>query len=197
MSNRRHPLAHSPSLFQPPLSRSSQSAPNTQTFSPNRPPLFSSKSESRYPASTQNPGRRPSHFPTSPSPAKQYSQQRSASVNTDAAKEEKKSSVTNLSSHISSFVSLSSQLSLQVAQTVVSDLMPSPKVCSSSSSSSSMHPNTILDTILSKISSNMKEDDSVHTPLGGMTLFGLRLHDGKMSGLQNLSRWGDADLITK
>jgi hypothetical protein len=153
MTGKRRPLTHSPSLFKPPLSHSSHSAPNPQSFASHKPPLFSSSSESKY-SCNQSGSRRTSNYSQSPSPLRTSSEQRSFTISAQASedKSDKKSSVTNISHQISSFVSLSSQLSLHVAQTVVSDLLTSPRV-----QSNSLDPNSILDCLINQIKDNLKQ----------------------------------------
>ena len=100
--------------------------------------------------------------------------------------------MTNISHQISSFVSLSSTLSLQVAQTVVADLLTSPMV-----PTNSLDPNTILDSLLTQIKDNLKQSDTIQVPLADLTVSGIFLSNGKMSGLHSLARWGEADMVTR
>ena len=193
MAAKRHPLTQAPSLFQPPFSRSSHSAPTPQSFSSHKPPLFSSNSESKY-LRNQSGSRRPSNFQASPTASRASSYSRSISISdqTSEDKGDKRCIVTNISHQISSFVSLSSTLSLQVAQTVVADLLTSPMV-----PTNSMDPNTILDSLLTEIKDNLKESDTIQVPLADLTVSGIFLSKGKMSGLRSLVRWGEADMVTR
>ena len=169
MTGKRRPLHHnSTSLFQPPLSRSSYSAP--QQRSPgSKPPLFSSSSESRSPGSkpplfsssseSRSPGKqsalgRSSSFLNSSSSCQTSMSQRSISISNQDSEDQpdRKSSVVCISTKISSFMCMSSQIGLHVAQTVVSDILNSPKV-----PSKSLDPNTILDSLIEQIKEDVKQ----------------------------------------
>ena len=151
MAGKRRPLNHSPSLFTPPLSRSSHSAPNPPPFTSHKPPLFTSSSESRFSAS-QSGSRRTSHFEKSPSRTPLSQRSFSVSAHESQNNISKKYSVTDISNQISSFMSCSSQMGLQVAQTVVSDLLTSPMA-----HSNSLDPNNILDCLIEQIKENLKQ----------------------------------------
>ena len=154
MTGKRRPLHHnSASLFQPPLSRSSHSAPQQPTPGPNKPPLFSSSSESKSP-SKPNSSERSNTLLNSFSSCQTSSSQRSLSISNQGSEEQldRKSSVVCISTRISSFMCMSSQIGLHVAQTVVSDILSSPKA-----PSKSLDPDTILDSLIEQIKEDVKQ----------------------------------------
>ena len=188
MTSKRRPLNHTPSLFTPPLARASHSVPTPEQ--PHyKPPLFNSKSESRYSPTLGT-------APKSGNTLKPYFFERSKSVASDSSDEKNKnvSSINNFGSQISSFVSLSSQLSLHVAQTMVADLMSSPMV---PLTNSSMDPNVILDSLLNDIKENLKKGESVQVSLPDTKVSNITLSNGALTGLQNVGRWGEADIVTR
>ena len=149
MTGKRRPLHHSTSLYQPPLSRSSHSAPHPRTAGSKKPPLFTSYSESTSPG---NP--RSCSFLNSSSLCQTSMSQRSVSISNQESVDlpDKQSSVVCISTKISSFMCMSSQIGLHVAQTVVSDILNSPKV-----PSKSLDPDTILDSLIEQIKEDIRK----------------------------------------
>ena len=80
--------------------------------------------------------------------------QRSVSISNQESDDlpDKQSSVVCISTKISSFMCMSSQIGLHVAQTVVSDILNSPKV-----PSKSLDPDTILDSLIEQIKEDIKK----------------------------------------
>ena len=153
MTGKRRPLHHSTSLYQPPLSRSSHSAPHPRTAGPKKPPLFTSYSESRSPGKPSG-SRRSCSFFNSSSSCQTSMSQRSVSISNQESDDlpDKQSSVVCISTKISSFMCMSSQIGLHVAQTVVSDILNSPKV-----PSKSLDPDTILDSLIEQIKEDIRK----------------------------------------
>ena len=154
MAGKRRPLHHySTSLYQPPLSRSSHSAPHLRTVGYKKPPLFTSSSESRSPGKPSG-SRRSSSFLNSSSSCRTSVSQRSFSISNQESddKPDKQSSVVCISTKISSFMCMSSQIGLHVAQTVVSDILNSPKA-----PSASLDPDTILDCLIEQVKQDIKK----------------------------------------
>ena len=154
MTGKRRPLHHnSTSLYQPPLSRSSHSLPYPRTVGSKKPPLFTSSSESRSPGKPSG-SRRSSSFLNSSSSCQTSMSQRSVSISNQESDDppDKQSSVVCISTKISSFMCMSSQIGLHVAQTVVSDILNSPKV-----PSKSLDPDTILDSLIEQIKEDIKK----------------------------------------
>lgn len=83
--------------------------------------------------------------------------------------------------------------STQVAQTVVSDLLTSPL----GTSSPVLDPNTLLDALVDHIKEGLINNESSEVGLESTQVSGVRLSEGKLSGLSSMARWGDALLETK
>ena len=119
LTGKRRPLYHhSTSLYQPPLSRSSHSAPHPRTVGSKKPPLFTSYSESRSPGKASG-SRRSSSFLNSLSSCQTLMIQRRVSISNQEGDDqpEEQYSVVCISTKISSFMCMSSQIGLHVAQT--------------------------------------------------------------------------------
>ena len=151
MAGKRRPLNHSASLFKPPLTRSSHSAPSPQNLSSNKPPLFTSCSESRATSKPRG-SPRSSTLIKSASSCQNSVSQKSISTQGSQDKSDQKSSASSISNQLSSFVSLTSWMGLHVAHTVVSDLLTSPLA-----PSNSLDPNNILDRLIEQIKEDLKQ----------------------------------------
>ena len=95
----------------------------------------------------------------------------------------------------------------QVAKHVVSDIVTSPNY-------TTLDPNNILENFIEQIKSSLKErlvslcetsktgksfvsSDSHQLDLSDMKVSGVILFDGRLSGLTNMTRWGNATLEMK
>ena len=62
---------------------------------------------------------------------------------------------------------------------------------------SSMDPNVILDSLLNDIKENLKKGESVQVSLPDTKVSNITLSNGALTGLQNMGRWGEADIVTR
>ena len=128
MAPKRRPLLHSKSLYQPPLTRSSQSSPGPNHLPANRSPIFSpSQSYSSEPQISQEDklqlkGSRSYSLSTRRTTLKTHSYSISAQTSQEHA--DKKSSGGSISEQFSAFINVSSQMGLQVIKIYVWEPTP-------------------------------------------------------------------------
>lgn len=98
-----------------------------------------------------------------------------------AALRTRKASVVSLGEHLSTLMSMSTQVCTSLGEKVVSSRPP-------------LSANDIADNIIMRIRSSMKDREGHQIPLPDYESNGVRISEGQLTGLTNISRWGEAAL---